>query len=69
MFVFVAIYTATAWGQASTSLRGIVTDPSSSAIGQAKVTLVNPSTNVARQTQTGADGTYVFVELLPEPTT
>jgi len=65
IFLFVAIYTVTAWGQASTSLRGLVTDPSSSAIGQARVTLVNPSTNIARQTQTGTDGTYAFVELLP----
>jgi hypothetical protein len=53
------------WGQATTSLRGTVTDPSGSAIRGAQVTVVNPSTTFTRQTQTGGDGTYAFVELLP----
>jgi hypothetical protein len=53
------------WGQAATSLRGTVTDPSGSAIRGAQVTVVNPSTTFTRQTQTGGDGTYAFVELLP----
>jgi hypothetical protein len=59
------MYATAAWGQATTSLRGTVTDPSGSAITRAEVTIVNPSTSFTRQTQTGADGTYVFVELLP----
>ncbi len=54
-----------AWGQATTSLRGAVTDPSGSAIRGAKVTAVNPSTNFTRSTATGGDGTYVIPELLP----
>ncbi|MFZ1139811.1 MAG: carboxypeptidase-like regulatory domain-containing protein [Candidatus Sulfotelmatobacter sp.] len=54
-----------AWGQATTSLRGTVTDPSGSAIREAQVTVVNASTNFTRTTPTGADGAYVFVELLP----
>src|SRR5579872_6977454 len=52
-------------GQATTSLRGTVTDASNSAIRGAQVSLVNPSTNFARQTQSGPDGSYVFVEVLP----
>lgn len=56
---------AAAWGQATTSLRGTVTDPSGSAIPRAQVTVVNPGTSFSRQTQTAADGSYVFAELLP----
>lgn len=54
-----------AWGQATTSLRGTVTDASGSAIRGAQVTVVNPSTNFTRTTETGNDGTYVLPELLP----
>jgi hypothetical protein len=54
-----------AWGQASTSLRGAVTDPSKAAIPGAKITLINPGTGATRSTTTGADGTYVFTEVLP----
>ena len=60
-----SVYATAAWGQASTSLRGTVTDPSGSAIRGAKVTIVNPSTSLTRQTQSGGDGTYTFVEVLP----
>jgi len=60
-----SVYATATWGQATTSLRGTVTDPSGSAIRGAQVTIVNPSTSFTRQTHTGADGTYVFVELLP----
>jgi hypothetical protein len=54
-----------AWGQATTSLRGTVTDSSGSAIRGARVTIVNPSTNFSRTTETGADGAYIFVEVFP----
>ncbi len=54
-----------AWGQATTSLRGTVTDASGSAIRGAQVTVVNASTNFTRTTETGNDGTYVLPELLP----
>ncbi len=63
--VCLGLYAIAAWGQATTSLRGTVTDPSGSAIRGAQLAIVNASTNFTRQTQTGADGTYVFVELLP----
>ena len=54
-----------AWGQATTSLRGTVTDSSGSAIRGAHVTIVNDSTNFNRTTDTGMDGTYVLPELPP----
>lgn len=64
--VFWLILCATfAWGQATTSLRGTVTDSSGSAIRGARATLVNSSTNFSRTTETTSDGTYVFAEILP----
>jgi len=53
------------WGQATTSLRGVVTDPSGSAIPGAKVTMTNVATNLLRQTVTTTSGTYNFVSVLP----
>ncbi len=59
------LWAVTAWGQATTALRGVVTDPSGGAVPGAKVTLVNPSTNMTRSVTTTTDGTYNFPELLP----
>ncbi|HZP61994.1 MAG TPA: TonB-dependent receptor [Terriglobales bacterium] len=56
---------AAAWGQALTSLRGTVTDPSGSAIRGAQVTVLNSETSFTRSTKSGPDGTYSFVDLLP----
>jgi len=53
------------WGQATTSLRGTVTDPSGGAIRDARVTSANSDTGFTRTTTTGADGAYVLPELLP----
>ncbi len=65
ILALVAVCASIVWGQATTSLRGTVTDPSGSAIRGARVTLINSSTNFTRETQTGADGGYLFVEVLP----
>lgn len=65
LFLCVGLWTVAAWGQASTSLRGTVTDPSGLAIAGAQVTLVNASTNFTRTTTTGAEGSYTFVAVLP----
>ena len=54
-----------AWGQATTSLQGTVTDPSGAAITQAQITLTNIATNFIRQTTTTAKGGYEFVSVLP----
>lgn len=54
-----------AWGQATTSLRGTISDPSGAAIAGATLTLVNPATSVSRSATTDANGAYVFLEILP----
>lgn len=54
-----------AWGQATTSLRGVVTDPSGAAIPNATVHLVNSDTNTERTTTTDQQGSYVFAEVVP----
>jgi len=59
------VWAVAAWGQASTSLNGTVTDPSGSAIRGAQVSIVNPNTGFTRSVTTSADGTYVFREVLP----
>jgi hypothetical protein len=59
------VYSSAAWGQATTSLRGTVTDPSGSAISATQVTIVNSSTGFTRTAKTGSDGGYTFVEVLP----
>jgi hypothetical protein len=44
-------------------IRGTVTDQSGGAISDAKVTLINAATNVTRDTQSGANGEYLFIEV------
>jgi len=54
------------WGQATTSLRGTVTDPSGGYIAGASVTLTNPDSKIVRTATTGAsDGGYQFQFLPP----
>lgn len=65
IFGLISLCASIGWGQATTSLRGTVTDPSGSAIHGARVTIVNSSTNFSRQTESTGDGSYVFVEVLP----
>lgn len=54
-----------AWGQATTSLHGTVTDPSGAAIPGAKVTLTQTATSTTRQTITNSTGAYSFPAVLP----
>src|SRR5215469_17209814 len=54
-----------AWGQATTSLRGVVTDPSGAAIPNATVHLVNSDTSTERTVTTDQQGNYVFTEVVP----
>jgi Carboxypeptidase regulatory-like domain len=44
-------------------IRGTVTDQSGGAISGAKLTLINSATNVTRDTQSGANGEYLFIEV------
>ena len=47
------------------SIVGTVTDPSNSAVHGATVTLTNLGTDERHQTQTGAEGSYQFLNLIP----
>jgi len=47
------------------SLVGEVSDPSHAAVSGARVTLLEPGTNLAREATTGSDGSYRFVNLPP----
>jgi len=62
---FLLLCSSSAWAQATTSLRGVVTDPSGAAIPKATVTLTDPATGISRTTTSGTDGTYVFLEIAP----
>lgn len=53
------------WGQATTSLRGLVKDTSGAVIPNASVTLSNTSTQFVRTTVTGPDGEYQFLQVPP----
>jgi hypothetical protein len=55
------------WGQATTSLRGVVSDPSGGAVGGAAVKLTNNESKIERHTTTTEDGAYQF-SLLPPGT-
>ncbi len=63
--IVVLAVSLTAWSQATTSVRGAVTDPSGATIPNANVTLANQATGLARQTSTGASGIYTFTSILP----
>jgi hypothetical protein len=54
-----------ALGQATTSLRGTVTDSSGGYVGGASVTLTNPESKIVRTATTGDDGGYQFLFLPP----
>ena len=62
-----ALFTVQAalWGQATTSLRGTVTDSSGAAIPNAAVVLTNEESKAERTASTGANGEYEFLFLAP----
>ena len=53
------------WGQASTSLRGTITDPSGSTIAGAQVVLASPESKTERAATTGDQGEYQFLFVPP----
>src|SRR5260221_10097222 len=55
------------WSQATTSLRGVVSDPSGGAVSAASVSLVNTESKIERKITTSDDGAYQF-SLLPPGT-
>lgn len=54
-----------AWGQAATSVRGTVTDPSGSVVAGATVVLANAESRTERAARTGAQGEYQFLFVPP----
>ncbi len=54
-----------AWGQATTSVRGTVTDPSGSVVAGATVVLANAESKTERATKTGGQGEYQFLFVPP----
>ncbi len=54
-----------AWGQATTSMHGMVTDASGAVVANATVTITNSSTNFSRTTSTSSAGLYSFPAVLP----
>ena len=54
-------------GQATTSLRGTITDSSGGAVGGATVTITNAESHIERSATTASDGSYQF-SLLPPGT-
>src|ERR1700692_2763178 len=54
-----------AWGQATTSVRGSVTDPGGSALVGANVVLADPESRTERTATTGGQGEYQFLFVPP----
>ena len=55
-----ALLSTVAWGQATTSLRGTVTDPAGRIIAGAQVVLASPESKTERTATTGEQGEYQF---------
>ena len=64
-FAVMLVFVAAVWGQATTSVRGTITDASGGAVGGATVTITNTELHVERTATTGSDGTYQFPLLPP----
>src|SRR5262245_60051495 len=65
--ICVAVLTSffTAHGQSTTSLRGVITDQTGAIIPGAVVSLANDGTGFKRQSLTGEDGVYQFLQTPP----
>jgi hypothetical protein len=62
---FVWLNSGTAWGQASTSLRGTIVDPSGGTLAAAQVVLASPESKTERNATTGEQGEYQFLFVPP----
>ena len=58
-----ALLSGTAYGQATASIVGTVTDPSGAAVANAKITITSVETGLARSTVTNSTGSYAAHEL------
>jgi hypothetical protein len=61
----ILLLASVAWGQATTSVRGTVTDPGGRAIVGASVVLANPESKTERTATTGDQGEYQFLFVPP----
>ena len=66
LFAVLCLAACSVFGQAVTSLTGIVTDPAGAAIPNAQVAIANQETGLNRRTATTTEaGDYVFTSLTP----
>lgn len=63
--VMITLLPGSAWGQATTSVRGTVTDPSGSVVAGAAVVLANSESKTERTAKTGGQGEYQFLFVPP----
>jgi hypothetical protein len=63
--LLISLAPTTVFGQATTSLRGTITDPQGAAIDTATVTLQNGQVGLRRNVLTDATGAYQFVQVPP----
>ena len=65
LFVLMAGFTGSVFGQTLGGISGEVRDPSGAATPSARVSATNTETNVVRETLTNTDGIYTFPSLIP----
>jgi len=65
LFLCALALSTLAFGQTLGTINGVVTDPSGSALVDAKMTVTNPQTNLTRSTISNSDGNYSFPDLPP----
>lgn len=53
------------WGQATTSVRGTITDTSGGSVAGATITITNTETRIERSATSASDGSYQFLLLPP----
>ncbi len=64
-FAAIGIAATACFGQFSSSVQGVVQDPSGGNVANAAVTLLNDATQVKQDTRTDNSGNYRFVSLAP----
>ncbi len=65
MLLVLLVVGSSAWGQATTSVRGTIVDPSGKAVAGASVVLANSESKTERATTTGEQGEYQFLLVPP----
>ncbi len=65
VFAALLVGTITAWGQATTSVRGTITDSSGGSVAGATVTITNTESRIERTATSASDGSYQFLLLPP----